>query len=235
MVQLQILHAQLLRQTAGIRHGGVALFVGLEHVRLTVQAERLVQQPCAAPNIPLLAGVIRLVPAAGEPSPLPHLHGKAKLFILFRANVKKRDRPIQNRPLLAVLHGHQMQAPVYELRLLGLQQLSGHVPQQRYDLAVAVEHRLALVFAPRHALADQAHQPENAEDVVNVLVGDENGAYLPPVYLRPLQLPQQGVAPAAVHQKILPLLLQHEAGVVARRNGGVPRAQHGELHLHPLL
>ena len=27
------------------------------------------------------------------------------------------------------------------------------------------------------------------EDVVNVLVGDKNGAYLPPVYPRPLQLP----------------------------------------------
>ena len=82
-----------------------------------------------------------------------------------------------------------MQPPVYEAGLFGLQQLSGHVPQQRNDLAVAVEHRLALVLAPRHALTNQAHQPENAKDVVNVLVGDKNGAYLPPVYPRPLQLP----------------------------------------------
>lgn len=141
----------------------------------------------------------------------------------------------QNRPPLSVLHGRQAQPPVYKAGLLGLQQLSGHVPQQLYDLAMAVDHRLALVFAPRHALADQAHQPNDAENVVNVLVGDKNGAELPPVYPHPLQLPQQRVAPAAIHQEILPLLLQHKACVIARRNGGVPRAQHGELHLHPLL
>lgn len=66
MVEHQILHPQLPGQAAGIGHGGVVLFIGMEHICLTVQAEGLVEEPGTAADIGLFAVMVGLIAAAGE-------------------------------------------------------------------------------------------------------------------------------------------------------------------------
>ena len=129
----------------------------------------------------------------------------------------------------AVLHGGQGQPLTDEAGLLFLQERAGHIRQQPDDLAMAIDHRVALVFSLGHALADETHHPEDAQNVVHMLVGDENGADLPPIYIRLLQPQQKGVSAAPVHQEIPPVLLQDKAGVIARRDHGVAGSQHGEF------
>ena len=64
-----------------------------------------------------------------------------------------------------------------------------------------------------------------------MLMGDENSADLPPIYIRLLQPQQKGVSAAPVHQEIPPALLQDKAGIIARRNHGVAGSQHSKFHV----
>ena len=79
-------------------------------------------------------------------------------------------------------------------------------------------------------MADQAHHPGDAEDVVDVLVGDENGAQVPPVDVGLLQAAQEGIASASVHQQVLLAAAEDEAGVIAPGDHGTARAQHDKFH-----
>ena len=95
---------------------------------------------------------------------------------------------------------------------------------------MGVDGGLPFIGALGHILADQAHHPGDAEDVVDVLVGDENGAQVPPVDVGLLQAAQEGIASAAVHQQVLLAAAEDKAGVIASGDHGIARAQHDKFH-----
>ncbi len=133
-------------------------------------------------------------------------------------------------PAFPVLHRHQVQALVQKAKMVFLEQAPGQGAQQVNDLTVGVDGGLPFIGALGHILADQAHHPGDAEDVVDVLVGDENGAQVPPVDVGLLQAAQEGIASAAVHQQVLLAAAEDKAGVIASGDHGIARAQHDKFH-----
>ena len=64
MVKDQVLHAQPLRQLAGVLDRGVILLVRIKDIRLGIEAERLMEQPVAAGGVGLFIVAVWLVSAA---------------------------------------------------------------------------------------------------------------------------------------------------------------------------
>ena len=66
---------------------------------------------------------------------------------------------------------------------------------------MTVNLRVAVVFALIHVLANHAHEPQDAREVVDVFVRQKNFAHVLPVEARVFEL-SQNCAAAAVNQKI---------------------------------
>ena len=71
----------------------------------------------------------------------------------------------------------------------------------------------------------QAHHPDDAQQVVDVLVGDKDGAHLPPVQPGVLELMQHGHSAAAIHHKVVIAIAQNKTGIVALRYQCIARTQ----------
>ena len=100
---------------------------------------------------------------------------------------------------------------------------------------MGVDGRLALVGTFPHVLADHPHHPDDAQQVVDVLVGDKDGAHLPPVQPGVLELMQHGHSAAAIHHKMVIAIAQNKTGIVALRYQCIACAQHGQFHRLLLL
>ena len=94
---------------------------------------------------------------------------------------------------------------------------------------VAPDVELALIFAVQHQGGDLADHPHHAQNVVGVGVGHNQIVDGCRVDARLLQLHQNAVAAARVHQQHVVALMQGETGVVAAQGHGVAGAQNSDL------
>ena len=101
-------------------------------------------------------------------------------------NVKKLHGLPDDLARLAVFDLDEEKALVNEFPLLLGQQHLRHLMKDPDDLLVRIQPRLTLIFSARHVLADHALHPDDAEQVVDVLVGDDDVAHILPFIARVL-------------------------------------------------
>ena len=193
------------------------------------------EQPAAALSKGALRLAERFVAAAGQLSAAGQRDGKPELGRLGGADVEEGDRLSQKRQALAVFHRYQPQPAAQKTDLFFAQQRPRQRAQKARDFPVGIDDRFSLVLAPGHALQNHPDQPQNAGDVVQVLVGHEDGADVLPAHPGGLQLAENAVAAARVHQKVIRTLGEQKAGVVALGHGGVAGAENGQFHGSALL
>ena len=72
--------------------------------------------------------------------------------------------------------------------------------------------------------------PQDPRDVIRMPMGDKDVGDLFWPDARAFQLAEKAIPAAAIHQKVSAAVAEHEAGVIALRDHGVPGSQHGKLH-----
>ena len=230
VVQQQVAHMQPLRQLAGVFDGRVVLLIRPEDVRLRVQAKRLMQEPRTIIRVLLTVGATRLVAATGQLFSPVELHAEPELLCLGGVDVKEGHPAPVDDALLAVDHGDELQAVTDESRLLGHQQLVRQPAEERDHLVVRVDVCLTLVNPLVHGLAYHPHHPDDAQQVVDVLVRHEDLPHAHPIKARRPQLAEHAIPAAAIDHEQSATVIDHEAGVVALRRKRVSRAEHRDVH-----
>ena len=135
----------------------------------------------------VLCLAIRLVAAAGNLPAVFERHREAELLGLRGVNVKELHSLPDDLARLAVFDLDEEKALVNEFPLFLGQQHFRHLVKDPDDLLVRIQPRLTLIFSARHVLADHALHPDDAEQVVDVLVGDDDVAHILPFIVRVLK------------------------------------------------
>ena len=158
---------------------------------------------------------VRLVAAAGDLPPVRERHGKAELLCFRRMNIEKLHGSADNLALFAIFDLDEEEALVDKFQLLRRQKHLGKLMQNPDDLLVGIEPRFSVIFAARHSSGRSSAASDDAEQMIDVLVCDDDIAHILPLVACVLQPAQQQIAAAAVDQKATPRLLHDKAGVVA--------------------
>ena len=170
----QIGDVQLLCQPAGIHDRAVVLFVGLEAVALAVQAERLMEQPLGAFDPGQQRFMVRLVARKGKLHAVVHPHPVAELFCLGGTDVKKCEAVPQDLSFVAAFHHMEQDTVVKMRREFFPDGQAGEGLDGIYQLPVAVNMQIAFIVSLIHAGGDHPDDPDHAENVVVVGMGDKN-------------------------------------------------------------
>ena len=211
------------------------LLIGLEDIPVAIQAESFRQQPVAAAYHILTLRVVGLVTKAGELPAFP-LHGEAVLQQLGGENVEEADLAAQHFGLSTLRDGVQDQMLAQHLNMLLLQGDLGHDPDGLDDAFVAPDVQLSLIFAGHHQIADLAHHPDNAQQMVAMGVGHDQMTDGSVRHVCLCQLGENAVAAAGIHKDVIVAALQGEAGVVTLGHHGVAGAKNDQFfHIEPLL
>ena len=92
MIQDQMRNLKLLGKLTCFFHSTVVLFIRLELICFSIQAERLMGQPVAAFHKFIIFLIVRFVTAAGKLHSVRKQHRKSELLCLRGKNIEKGDR-----------------------------------------------------------------------------------------------------------------------------------------------
>ena len=212
----------------------MVLFIGPEPVPFPVQAEGFVEEPLAAGKPGKIVVVHGFVAAAAQFVAVAFQY-IAELFGLGGMDVEKGHVPAPDLPGFPVFHGDEMEPGIQELQVPRVQQQPGGGTEQGDHLIVAVDPGFSHIGAPFHGLHNHPDHPEDPQHMVHMPVGDENILDFLPGQPGPLQLAQDPVAPAPVHQQVAFILAQHIAGVVAPGGDGMACTQKQNFHTIGIL
>ena len=171
-----------------------------------------------------------LIAAAGQFFAISQVHAVSELLGFGGLYIEECDLMADDLQRLSVVYLYQMEPLVNKVCLLLLQKLARDVPQQIEDLPVGVYICVSLINSAFHELADHAHHPHNAQNVVDVFVGYKDMVNIHPVISCVLDLVQDIVPASAVCQEQLPVVFQHKTGVVALCYQSISCAQHCQFH-----
>ena len=179
MIEDQVLHAQAGRRLAGIFDGRMVFLIGMEDSRFSIEAESFVKEPFAIPDIGFFPGLVRFIAAAGQ-SAIGEFQRKAELFGLRRADIEKGHIVTDELTRLPVGYRNEMQAVIEESTVFRGQQGLTHRAQQGNNFFMAVNDGFAIIGTAPPGLAHHAHEPEDAQEMIHMLMGDEDRPHILP-------------------------------------------------------
>ena len=90
--------------------------------------------------------------------------------------------------LVAVFDGNQMELVVEVAAVLGREEGRRHRAQEADDFVVTVNHSLTVIGAAPPGLTHHAHEPDDAQEVIDVLVRDKDRPHVLPAKMGLFQL-----------------------------------------------
>ena len=134
---------------------------------------------------------------------LAQINDDTKLQNLRRTNVEEAYRMADNFVLVAVLHKHEVQTMVHEFIFLFSENYLREQAQCFDNHFVAIDVQFTLGLAMRKRREPQANHPNNAKDMVGMLMGDKNVVDFMPGNTCFIQAVKQEAAAPAINQKVL--------------------------------
>lgn len=209
-------------QLTGVFDGRVVFFIGMEHVSLAVEAKGFVQEPRAAFCIAFFARIVRFIAAADEAFPSCEVQGKAVLLGLGGLNIEEGHGMAGQCLRFPVVDGNEVETLANEMGFLRLEQLLGQVLEKHNDFIVAVNAGFTGILATFHILADHAHHPDDAQEVIDMAVRDDDVAHSHPVVAGSAELAQDAVAATTVDEDaVVRIILQDKACIIALRDQSI--------------
>ena len=199
-------------------------------IALGLEAESLVHEPRASPGVRFPGRAQGLVAEAGKFS-AGEEHGKTELLRLDGAHVEENGLMPEDFPLLPVSHGHKKHAGTYVPRLLFADQHHDDGADDIKEFLVGADRKRAPVGASVDVLADGADHPDDAHDVIHMLVRHINGMDFIHGDTRLFKLDENAVAAAGVHEQAFPVSAEQKTRIVAAGHHGVAGAEHKKFHL----
>ena len=181
MIENQILHIQVCCHLTCIFYCGVMLLIWLEFIRLSVETECLMQEPCTVLSIFLLQFIVRLISATGQFLILIQLHTKSKLLCLCRVNIEKCYFLSNDLTFFPIFYYDHMQTIIYIFHLLRRENFACHLFQDTDYFFVSVNCSFSFVFSSVHILKDHTHHPDNSKKMIDMLMCYENISHIHPV------------------------------------------------------
>ena len=234
MPENNIAHMMFSGQQGGFLDGSVSYEMRSEDIRIGVRAEGFMKKPVGAFQIMAADRLTRFVAGAYDALTVLTFHMKAVLFGLAGMRIEECDGVSGNGTLLSVFDGNEADAGSYRSKLLFAQRELADGPKffRQARMTVYAQNVVALFLQKERR--DHAHQPDDAERVIDVLMGDEDVRQIEKGYARLVQLNENAVAAPAVHQQTSFRTLKHEAGVVVMQRIGRSRTENDEpVHKAP--
>ena len=225
----EIRDAEFLCQFTGVHDGAVMFLVGLELFPLAVQAESLVEQPPGAPDIGQQGFAVGFVAGESQVHAVIHMNTAAELLFLRRTDIEEGKTVAKNFFLLPVLNNMEEDAFVEMGREFFPYGQAGEGLDGVHQLTVAVYVQIAFIAALVHGGGGHADDPDHAQNVVVVGVGDEHMMDLFQRDLLLFQGEEDAVAAAGVGQKVFLPFLHGKAGIIAVNGLGVSRAENNQF------
>ena len=234
MPENNIAHMMFSGQKSGFLDGSVSYEMRSEDIRIGIRAEGFMKKPVGAFQIMTADRLTRLVAGAYDALTVLTFHMKAVLFGLAGMRIEECDGVPGNGTLFSVLDGNEADAGSYRRKLLFAQRELADGPQFFRKTRMAVYAQNVVAFFLQKERRDHAHQPDDAERVVDVLMGDEDVRQIEKGYARLVQLNENAVTAPAVHQQTSFRPLKHEAGVVVMQRMGCSGTENDEpVHKAP--
>jgi len=175
----------------------------------------LMEEPVAALYVMVDGLAAGLIAGKGKAFAGFQCHGKTELLCLIGMDIEKGYGLTKNLLLITIFQGNKMDQLADESCVILVDGPSAHVLQDGDQLLVGVDaHRIAQ-GALVHPAGHQAEKPDQSQAVVRTLVGDKDMMDFLHRDAHALQLPENGIASAAVYQKVIPVPADGKAGVIA--------------------
>ena len=156
-------------------HGTVVLFIRLELICFSIQAERLMGQPVAAFHKFIIFLIVWFVTAAGKLHFVRKQHRKPELLCLRGKNIEKSDRTAKDFLCLSVMHRHKKNPVIKIFRHLFLDRKFCDRADRSCQLFMAVDPQISLIFSLADLLLpDHPDQPDHAQKMIDVFMGNKN-------------------------------------------------------------
>lgn len=222
VIQNQVLYTQAGRHFTGVFDGGMVFFIGMENMRFSIEAEGFVKEPFTIPDIDFFPGLIRFIATAGQFT-IRELQGKTELFSLRRADIEKSHVVADELACLPVSYCNEMQAVIEKSAVFRGQQGLSHRAQQGNDFLVAVDDGFAIIGPAPPGLAHHAHEPENTQKMVHMLMGDKDCPHILPAQTGLFQLLQEAVSAATIDEQALAAFIEDETRIITMGHRRISR------------
>ena len=194
----------------------MVLLVRLEHLTILVLAERLSQQPVGLLRILPVMLVIGLISETGEFHSVSKLQTISKLLRFSGQDIECREPELLQIDAFAVLQLMQQDICTNTRKILLLQRHLRHCQQHILYHIMAVDMKLAAVFAFVHEVCNFAYDPDYAKDMIGMTMCHKH--MMAPLVIKAgdLQLPENPIATASIRQKEAVILqFQIKTGIKA--------------------
>ena len=170
MIEDEVPDSQFLCQARGIEHGAMVFLVGLEAVAVLIQAECFTHQPVGALGILTALGTERLIAQTAQTRAVGQQGGKSELTLFRGVDVEALHGEASRLESVAIVQAVHRNEISNALCFLLRKNLAADAGQQ-------VEHLLVAPHAERVSeLECHPHDPDAAQQMVRVSMGDEEVA-----------------------------------------------------------
>lgn len=198
VIEDEVLYVEFCCELSCVKSRAVVFLVRLEGVAVSVEAESLTHHPVGMSDVLAVERVVRLVAQAGKDSSVRQFGTEAVLLLLRGMDVEAGEADVAHVEALAV---RQLMEDDALLHLCQLLLGENHVDDGAYDanhLVVAIDVQLALVAL---TLRHHADDPDDAQHVVGVGVGDEEMMNVGYLDVRLAKLRENAVAATRIDEE----------------------------------
>lgn len=227
VVEHEVFHAKFLCLLAGVKGCAVVLVVGAELFSVFIEAECFAKQPVAIAHIFLVARVVGLVAEAHHALVVGHEHAEAVLRSLGGAEVETGHFHVVDQYEFAVVDFSQDDGVADGALNLAWDEELANGGECVTHFLVAVNHEarvLSFVDERRYF----AYEPDDAQNVVGVDMGDEDMANFLVWDVSLVELAENAVAATGIHKHPTRFSANVEAGVVTAGAHGVAYAEESD-------